>query len=306
MRLIYPAEITDAVLSASSLPEDDTATEYSAIITYNLDDEVYDLASHDIYKSAIGSNLGNDPLTDDGSKWVLQGKTNKWKPFDTYLADKAVGVTEITWDFTVPSDKNWTRVAVFGPEGTSVTVEVVTPAEDVVFSETITLADPDFVYGWDTFWNQGDTFRYRNELVFEDILGNPDNIITVKVTTTASEPVAVGQIVLGTGYNLGHSEGGAEVSIEDFSITSVDAFGRKVITKRDYAKNVKYKVKYNTDEGNRLLRLLSELRATPVVYYVAAGTDQFGTTSYGYFNSFRFTARAARASDGVVEVEGLT
>ncbi|MBL4779284.1 MAG: hypothetical protein JKY38_16665, partial [Ralstonia sp.] len=94
------------------------------------------------------------PVTDDGTKWVEQGATNKWKPFDTYLSDKATGTTEITWDFTVPSDKNWDRVAIFGPEGTSVTVEVVDSGESVVFTSTITLADPDFVHdGWTTFWN---------------------------------------------------------------------------------------------------------------------------------------------------------
>ena len=306
MRLIYPGTITDAVLTASSLSEDDTAVVWSSITTYNLNDEVYDLTTHRVYKSSQGSNLNKQPVGDDGTWWVEQGATNKWKVFDTYLADPAVGTTEISWDITVPSDKNWTRVAVFGPKGVSVNVTVVDSGETETCNKTVTLEDPDFTYDWESFWLQGDEFRYRNEIVFEDVLGEPDSTITVKVTTTASAACECGQIVVGVGYNLGFTVDGTDVSIEDYSKTSVDAFGRKVITKRDYAKNVKYQVAYNTDEGNRLLRLLGELRATPVVYYVDANTDQFGTTSYGYFTRFRFTTRAAGKSDGTIDVAGLT
>jgi hypothetical protein len=305
MRLIYPSTITNEWLTNSNVAENDHA-EWDNATEYDLGDFVIVTGStHKVYESVQATNTGNDPTTDDGSWWAEIGATNRWKAFDGYLADKVSQSGSITYEITVPAARNVDGIAVFGPTGSTVTVSVINTSETEIYNESFDLADPDTVFDWLSFWKQGDTFRNRNECVFENVPGSPGYVITVTIDAGA-ETAEVAQVIFGRQYQLGITVEGTETGIEDYSRVERDEFGRASITRRDYAKLVDYEVRYATDEGNRLIRLLGELRATPAVYYDKVGSDQNGTTVFGLYKSFKLGVQGASASTGRLEIEGLT
>lgn len=306
MKLILGSEITNEWLTNSNVAENDYP-EWDAGTEYSVDDHVMITGTtHLVWRCIQDNNTGNIPTIDEADTWwALVGATNRWKAFDEYLADKVSNAGTITYEFTVPASTNVDRVAVFGPTGSTVTVSVVNASETEIYSESYSLADPDMVYDWLQFWKQGDKFRYRNECIFEDVPGSPGYVISVTIDAGA-ETAEVGQIIIGRGYDLGVVVNGTELSIEDYSDITRNQFGRPSITRRDYAKLVDYEVVYATDEGNRLLRLLGELRGIPTVFYDSIGTDQMGTTTYGIYRRFKFGKRAAGSSTGRIEVAGYT
>lgn len=55
------------------------------------------LSTHKIYQSLIDNNRGNDPVTDNGTKWVLIGNTNRTKAFDGTIGNQSSQATLIQY-----------------------------------------------------------------------------------------------------------------------------------------------------------------------------------------------------------------
>lgn len=93
MKVILSPPITDDLLIASSIAEDDHPV-WSANVTYSRGDPVISIATHTVYRSLRDNNLANDPnieqlkladpLIDDPDPqyWQLISATDRFKPFD--------------------------------------------------------------------------------------------------------------------------------------------------------------------------------------------------------------------------------
>jgi len=88
MQIIKPITVTDSILTATNVPENDFP-QWAAGTTYSIGNKVVSLTTHKIYESLINSNLGNNPTTDDGTKWLDLGATTRWKAFDTKIGNRA-------------------------------------------------------------------------------------------------------------------------------------------------------------------------------------------------------------------------
>lgn len=96
-RVTVGVTVDNTSLENSSLAENDES-EWSDVVTYAADDQVMVTGTtHKVYGSVQGSNLGNDPTTDDGTWWTEIGSTNRWKGFDGRVSDQAVGTARIGW-----------------------------------------------------------------------------------------------------------------------------------------------------------------------------------------------------------------
>lgn len=299
MRIIRPVTVTDSVLDSSNITEDDYS-EWAVGTTYAEGDKVIVLSTHRIYESLVGSNLGNDPVTDDGTNWLDIGATNRWRAFDNTITDQAQKTTTITYSFDPQSLVN--SIAFFNLDATEIEVTVTDPTDGVVYDETVSLLDNGAVDGWWGYFFQ--PIVRKSEVALFDLPNYASATLDVTINTITGETAKVGQIVFGNQTSLGLTTYGTSIGIQDYSTKDTDAFGNVVITKRRFAQLVDYDVKVTTGSVRSVQKVLSDYRATPIVF---SGTEDgsYGDLVYGYYRSFGINISTPSYSDATIEVEGL-
>jgi hypothetical protein len=299
MRIIRPVTVTDSVLDASNVPENDFP-QWSSSTTYALGAKVIVLSTHRVYESLVGSNLNNNPVTDNGTKWLNIGATNRWRAFDKTITDQVTRTTSITYSFDPQSLVN--SIAFFNVDATEIQVTVTDPTEGIVYDNTVSLVDNSAVEGW---WGYFFEPIVRNsELVLFDLPNYVSAIVDVSIDTATGDTAKVGQIVFGNQKSLGLTTYGTTVGIQDYSTKDTDAFGNVIITERRFAQLVDYDVKVATVSVRDVQKTLASYRATPLVY---CGTDDgtYGDLVYGYYRNFGINISTPSYSDATIEVEGL-
>lgn len=79
LRITVPVAITDAMLTATDVPEADYAA-WDGGTTYALGDRC--IKGHKIWESAQAGNTGHDPETSGAAWWLKVSATNRWRLFD--------------------------------------------------------------------------------------------------------------------------------------------------------------------------------------------------------------------------------
>lgn len=301
MDVILPVTVTDSILTSSTVPENDYA-QWSSLTTYATGNRVIVISTHKVYESLISSNLNNNPVTDDGTRWLEVSATNRWKAFDKKISEQVSQASSIEYVFD-PTGELVTSIAFFGLGASSLTVTFETLAAGTYFDETYSLIDNSYVFDWYSYFFE--PTRYLEELVVNDI----PPYLSPTITVTISEPSAtaeVGQIVFGRSVNLGLAQYGTNVSIEDYSRKERDVFGNPIIVQRAFSQRAEFDFTVPTESVRRVQSVLSGIRTTPVVWNLGSDTSQYGTTIYGFYKDFSITLSTPSLSYGTVEVEGLT
>lgn len=301
MQIIKPVTVTDSILVSSNVTENDYAA-WAVGTTYAVGNRVIVLSTHKIYESLIGSNLGNDPTTDDGTKWLTLGATNRWKAFDQKINDHVSNLTNLQYVLSDPNS-NITAVSLFGLVGVSANVTVTSVVEGEVYNKTISLIDNRNIDDWYTYFFEEQV--QRQEAQFLNIPPYIGADVQVTVSTATGDTVELGQLVLGFLSELGLTSYGTSISIEDFSRKEVDAFGNFIVVERAYAQLADFDVRFPTANARKIQRTLAAYRATPIVY-VGSEDVSYGTTIYGFYRRFDLTLETPSYSFGAIEVEGLT
>lgn len=302
MKMIEPMTVTDTELLSSNISENDHS-EWDISTTYAADDYVIVIGTtHKVYQSIAGSNLGNDPVADNGTNWVEISATNRWKAFDLKLADTASKASSITYSI-VPSSIV-TGMAFFGLDAATVRVQIYDDDSPVneIYDTTIDLVDSTEVNGWFSFFFGG--VSYDSEAMFIGIPGYTGYQIDITISATAGNAV-VGQIVLGQVHTLGETLDGTTVGIEDFSTKDRDDFGNAIIVGRAFIDETEFNFSMRTDNARWVKRRLASVRSTPAVYFVDDDTVRFGTTVFGFYQSFSIPLSAGGTSFATLEIEGL-
>ena len=171
MDIIKPVTVTNSILTSSNVAENDYG-EWSSSTTYADGDNVIVIGTtHKVYESLVGSNLNNDPTTDDGTNWLELSATNRWKAFDQKIAAQVSNLNSIEYQFN-DANSNITALSMFGLSGTTCNV-TVTDADLVDTTYTVTVASGTrydgstgdvFVFGSDS--RPAVTFRRGNTYIF--------------------------------------------------------------------------------------------------------------------------------------------
>lgn len=295
--VIVPIPITDAILTSSSVAEDD-APEYDAGTSYAVDDEVIITSLHSVFRSVSGSNLGNDPETDGGSNWVMLGATNRWSAFDKQIQNAAIATSSIT--YTLEPGDLVTAVCLFGLIGSEATLTVTKDAE--VYSYTKSLVSRPGLTGWFS-WFFG-AFAQQRTVLFDNLpyLG-PDAIYTITVTAPSSA-VGIGQIVLGRQRNVGKTRWGAEIGIVSASRKDRDIYLNWTIVKRATARRVKFPILVLDRAVSQVVELMRELDAEPAVW-IGDSDETYGLIVYGLYFDYVHQIDLPNKSEFTVIVEEL-
>lgn len=303
MKVIVPMTVDDSNLDTSSIAEDDYAA-WNSGTTYDADEYVISVTTHKVYMSVVGSNLNNDPTTDDGTWWLEVGATNRWKAFDQRLYDTAVMSGDYLTYSIVP-DQLVTGIAFLNMNAIQVRVQVwdAPSGGEAIFNETVYMANQWVIVDWFTYFTE-DLSTYETEYIFTDLPGYVNNRIDIRLGNGTGNP-SVGQIVLGKVETLGFTQDGTSIGIRDFSVKERDVFGNAIITERAFADEVNFAFALYTSDARRVKSILTSLRATPTAYFADETIMNYGMTVYGFFQDFSIPIKAGNISYATLDIEGL-
>jgi len=274
MKLVPPLVITDAILSASSVPETDYPA-WDDEETYAPGDRV--ISAHRIYESLIDANAGNAPGS--GTAWLDTGPTNRWAMFDAAAGARTTASTTISVTLMPPEAVD--AIGLLDMDASSVRVQVIADG-DTIFDETDATGAP--------------------TLTFIDLPGAPGATIIVTLEPV-SGATAIGKLIVGTAFDLGDTEDGPTVSITDYSRRETDDFGVTTIVERAWARKLTVRSRIESARVDTVHRRVTDVRARAALWIGEPGFESL--TLYGFFKDYSVDLQLGTASFCSLTIEGL-
>lgn len=298
MRVIRNITMTDAMLTATSVPENDHAA-WSSGTTYALGNRVILTSTHKVYESLQASNLNKNPVTEP-LWWVEVSPTNRWKMFDLSSTTQTQLDTSDYYEITPGQAIN--SVALLNISGVeTVRVRLTDPSFGVVYDQTADLTRLPPESSWYSWFF--DERTEQTQFVAEDLPSYPNAVLRVDVTSLTT--ALVGVCLFGSVRTIGMGvQQGVRLGIQDYSRKERNEWGDTVLVQRAFAKRASYQMLIENRELDNTFRLLSELRATPCLWI---GSDRYGAIAiFGFYNNFEINIAYATFSDCTLDIEGLT
>ena len=269
MRVIPIVVVDDTALAASNVPENDYAA-WAIGTTYAADTRVISVATHSIYQSVAGGNVGNDPTdatnivtaANPTGAWLYVSKTNRWRAFDG--SNSAITSQASSVAYTLNAARTSDIIALMGVVGDTVRIRVIDAGSVTVFDETRDLVD---TTGITTYFAYA-TFAfddYTPNVIFYGIPSYPGTTLQIDIVSSSTASVAM--IGYGARLVIGKTLEGTMPSIIDYSTKETDVFGETNIVKRAFAKTVSFNVGFPTSTYKSTSRALADLRSTAAIYY---------------------------------------
>lgn len=306
MKLIRPASITDATLTASNVAETD-APAWSASKSggYAKGDRVLD--AHHVWEwlSATAGNTTVAPSADTSTpaKWLDTGASNRWKMFDKKAGNKwLIGTSTAnptSINVTIKPGSVVNAIGLFGLVASSVQVIMTDPTDGKVYDKTIKLANTGVLSWYDYFFMPID----RAETAVKFDLPAYGTASVQVIVTNPGATAEVGLLVLGQTVEIGTSVYGTSVGIQSYSTTTEDDFGNVTIVSRGSRRLVDYDVRIPTEDLSTKSRILNQLRDTPCVYVGYEGME--ATITVGRFENLSINISNPAFCEASAEVRSL-
>ncbi len=276
--------------------EGDTYQAYSGASTYAQAERVLNAATHLVYESIAGGNMGN--AVTDTTKWLEVGPSNRWAMFDT-LRNTATQVPG-TMTIVLTPGTRVDALALLGVVASSVTVTMKNgPA--TVYTRTLSMIQREVNDWYDYFFR---AFSFRPSLAFFDVPPITTGVITITLTATTGN-VACGACVIGQAEYLGEVQYEAENDVLNFSTVTRDfAGGISAIVQRRNVPKTLQSIFVDKSRVNRIRELRDLLGAVPAVW---AGLDD---STHEYFEAVlilgfykRFSINLKLPNQAVISLE---
>lgn len=302
MKIVRPITINNARLLSSNVPENDYPAWDSGETVGLGARRIYVVGEHHwVVESLQAGNTGHTPTGDNTNDewWLLIGNTNRWRMFDESISSTTSNPEEIIVELKNlgPMDS----IVLLNVDAATVRIEITDNAAGVVFDETYTMIGNRGVTDWFTFFYE----PYEAKTVLLDTsLPKYINAIT-KITISKPGAVAsVGACIVGLSKTMGDTRLGGKVGIQDYSVKQRDDFGNFTILERAFSNYATLDVWVESGQADKIMRILTGYRATPVVY--VGDESRESTFIYGYYKDFYETIEYDKYSLYSLELESLT
>jgi hypothetical protein len=295
MKVVNPIVVTPAMLT-SSVPETDYA-EWNAATAYVVGNRVIRASMHKVYERLVSGTTATAPES-DAVNWLDVGYTNRWKIFDQSTGSQTTNATSIVMTIVPGAVVN--TVGLLNLSAASVRVKVTDPTAGMVYDTTKYTAIDNTIGDWDAYFF--DYITRTDTLIFDDL----PNYVSASIEVTISEgtTAACGVLAIGRAVELGGIQYGATMGIVDYSRKEADVFGGYTLLQRAYSNRNNFKLMIPKEIVNQVKKLLSELRATPVLWI---GSQEYtGTINYGFYKDFSITITYFSHSECVIDIESMT
>lgn len=286
--LMMPVEITDAVLTSTTVSEADHPAYNPSEAGYALGDRVISATTHRIYERATATaTAGKDP-TDINNRiadasgviwWIDVSATNAHKMFDGESSSGTVAASPLTI-VVEPGFINSLYIGGLVNVDTATITMKDAPGGAEVYSHTETLEDslpPDYYeYGFSPH-------HQKKDLVLNDL--PPYNLGELTVTlTNSSGNIEVGMFQIGDLRPLGTTQFNAEAIPKTYSRITVDEFGDNKITRRKSAHDIKLEATVDIDYADTAVDILKEVLDVPVVCVATTFDNYAALRVFGLVN----------------------
>ncbi|NLY59642.1 MAG: hypothetical protein GX071_14060 [Gammaproteobacteria bacterium] len=296
MRIVRPVPVLESNLISSTVPEDDHPQWVSGT-TYTIGALV--IRGHRIWEALLESTDA-DPLLDDPTepKWLDTGATNRWRMFD----EKVGSTTDSDDPITVVIDPRAVvnAIAMFNLLARAVTLTMTDPVDGTIYDHVVRMVDTGAADWYDYFLTP---FERMTDFVLDDVPSYGSARLTITIDN-AGAPVAVGHMAIGVLRDIGVALYGTSVGIIDYSRKEFDEFGTPIIVQRAFSKRAEFDVFVETENLSRVQRMLSSIRATPVVWIGEKSIE--ATVLFGFYRDFSISINGPTQSEATITVEGLT
>jgi hypothetical protein len=292
MKIIEPVLMTDAMLVASSLTEDEYPP-WSAGATWAEGARCILGANHTVYQRLVAGVSAAAPNV-DSVNWGRVGASNLWAMFDRAVGSVSVGSASLTVTIAPGLVQGLALLDV----SANVVNVVMTNGGETVYSREINLNAGDGVVDWYTYFFA--PVVLRRTVVLTDLPPFLGGQITI--TLTGASPVSVGTVAAGSVFEMGSTLFGMDMSFTDYSIKERDKYGVVTLAQGNYADRLVVPFTVKKALVSEMLRRAKLLRATPVV---AIGDDFDAGIVYGLLKDTRVIARYETLCDCSTTVEGL-
>jgi hypothetical protein len=274
---------------------------YSGAATYALGAIVTDTTKHRLMESLTNANTGN-ALTDT-AHWLDIGPSNRWAMFDDINGTSTV--TQDSMSFTIATVGRINSIGILNVQATQIVISAVASGTEV-YNQTFSLRDYSVITGYyDYFFTD---VPELTDLVALDLLLYSGMVITV--TITGAGAISVGSVVVGLSQDLGETQYGVRLGINDRSKKDDDGFGNYTVVKRAFSRRGTFPVTVRgenvqqvANKVSTIQNLLASYRATPVLWI---GSELYSASFvFGFYKSFELEVSLPLQSILSLEIEGL-
>jgi hypothetical protein len=274
LSVLAPTSITTAMLTSSSLAENDYAA-WASGTAYAVGGFCISAITHRVYQ-CLAACTGKDP-TDLNNQfgpvayWLDYGPTNAWAMFDGEVSSQTSSASAIT---VVLQPGAFNAIYLAGLSSTTVTFTVKDQAGgSVVYNQTFSLEGSAPADYYNYFY---DPFKPLSDLLVTGIVPYASAELTMVLSAGKCGLMAVGSIKA-----LGDTQYGAKAKPKTFSYITTDAFGNTKIVRRKKATDMSATAWLKLSDANFVLQTIRSLLDVPAVWIGSDLTDYGGLRCFG-------------------------
>ncbi len=293
-RVIRPLSIGPAQLVSSDVLEDD----YTAWVagTYAVDTWVRH--NHKVWQ-ALKETTKEPGVAGSEYDWNDGGATNRWKLTDKKVGSQTVRTGGMVYEFQVNGFVD--SIAVLNIIADSVRITMTDPVEGVVFQQEAVTLDAGVANWWQYFFKP---IRRRKDVIIDGLPPYAGVVIKVELITGPTTDARLGDLVLGSRFDIGYARWGSSVGIRDFTQKSEDDYGNLQAVEGAWSKRPEFDLIIDTNRVDYVMEELALLRAIPCVYI--GHRRHTMTIAYGYYRELMTVLANPSTSDCVLTIEALT
>lgn len=295
-----PLTVTDAILTATDVTENDYAA-WNSATAYAVGDRVIRTSVHKVYERLVAGTTATAPESDT-TNWAEVSPTNRWKALDGSNSTATAKSTSLYYEFTPGSTLNtffaggMVGTTEFRLRMTDPVYGVVKDTGAVSMRGLPRASDPwEFCFG--VWYSNISTYTVT------DLPAYPNAVLRVDLAGDAT--LAVGVLLMSAAVEFGSGvEYGARAGIQDYSRKETNAWGDLVLVERAYAKRATFTLLLDTEEIDSLQDFLASIRATACLYI--GYSDIAALSVFGFFKNFEIAIAYPTKALCEFDVEGLT
>lgn len=251
--------------------------------------------SQTVSSTAIAANA---PVTDT-TRWARADSTNRWRMFDASVSSQTSAVDSIAVEIRVPGRVDALYLGNINAESIHVVVKDSggTTAYDQTYSG-ISGGGITSMYAW-----YFTPISRITDLAITDLPPYLNPRITVTLADTGNT-VLCGVCMAGKQVDIGSTQWGVSLGIQDYSLKAKDDYGNYSIRERGFSKEISAMAWVNNAYIDTLFNTLADFRALPAAYIVS---EIYGSSNlFGIYKNFRIELQGLNNTVCSIEWESLT
>jgi len=299
--VLIPVAVTGAMVMANTLAEVYPVWDSGA--TYPSGARVVSSDGLSIFESLQAGNTTHDPLLDDPDApvwWARFGASNRQALWDGEASLPATAADSFSVTLRPGPISAIGMVGMSGISGLQAQLRDL-DSGTVVWSRTVDL----YADGIDTplefFYTWPRSFVREYAMTDVPVYGNAE----VTLTFTGTSAMQLGELVVGTAYDVGNALRGAALGLNDYSKQVRDRWGRLTLEKGDFSKAPSIPFMFEASRLGKVKSVITRAQGRACLFIPSAAEWLSPLITLGVLQRMRIDLQTTRHYFATLDVEGL-